>query len=256
MVETQEKIWVSGSPRLWFRHKSGARQCPGCHHPITERLIAEVVDEMGLENDIVLVTGIGCTSRAAGMFKFDAVLSAHGRPPDVATAIKRTLDGEPIVLTLQGDGDCISIGAGPFFNAVARAEKITVIMANNGNYGTTGGQMAPTTLLGQVTSTTPEGRTPHFGYPMHVPEMIAPLKGVAYAARGSVHTPANYQRTKKYLKTALQKQIDKVGFSFLEILSACPPDWHLNPVDSLKWIEDRMIPEFPLGEFKNVDKIE
>lgn len=256
MDETSEKVWVSGSPRLWFRHASGARQCPGCHHPITERAIAEVVDEMGLENDIVLVTGIGCTSRAVGMFKFDGVLSAHGRPPDVASAIKRTLDGEPIVLTLQGDGDCISIGAGPFFNAVARAEKITVIMANNGNYGTTGGQMAPTTLLGQVTSTTPSGRTPDFGYPMHIPEMIAPLKGVAYAARGSVHTAANYARTKKYLKTALQKQVDKVGFSFLEILSACPPDWHKTPLEALKWIEERMIPEYPLGEFKNVDKIE
>jgi len=174
----------------------------------------------------------------------------------VATAIKRVLRDEPIVFTVQGDGDCVAIGAGSLFNAVARAERISVFMVNNANFGTTGGQLAPTTLMGQVTTTTPRGRTPAEGYPVHVPEVLVNFKGVAYAARGAVHTPANYQRTKRYLKTAFQKQIDGVGFSFVEILAACPPDWHMTPVESLRFIEEKMIPEFPLGEFKNVDRID
>ncbi|MFQ5827515.1 MAG: thiamine pyrophosphate-dependent enzyme [Dehalococcoidia bacterium] len=239
-----------------MRHPGGARQCPGCHHPIIERLIAEVVEEMGIEGRAVIVAGIGCGARIFPMMNFDGIVTAHGRPPDVATAIKRTLKGRPIVFTYQGDGDAIAIGAGSLINAAARAEKITIIMVNNINYGTTGGQMAPTTLLGQVTSTTPEGRDESTGYPMHVPELLATIKGVAYTARSSVHTPANYQRTKRYLKTALQKQMDNVGLSFLEVLSACPPDWRLTPVECLGFIEEKMIPEYPLGEFKNVESID
>jgi 2-oxoglutarate ferredoxin oxidoreductase subunit beta len=183
-------------------------------------------------------------------------MAAHGRPPDVATAIKRALRGRPIVITLQGDGDCIAIGAEALISAASRGEKITIIMVNNANYGTTGGQMAPTTLLGQITTTTPQGRDTSSGFPIHVPEFLTSFKGVAYAARGSVHTPANYQRTKKYLKSAIKKQIDKVGLGFVEILAACPPDWHLSPVDSLKFIEEKMLPEFPLGEFKNIERVD
>ncbi len=253
MAVAAEKAWVSGTPKLWMRHPGGARQCPGCHHPIIERLIAEVVEEMGIEDRMVIVAGIGCGARIFPMMNFDGLVAAHGRPPDVATAIKRSLKGRPIVATYQGDGDAISIGAGPLINAAARADKITIIMVNNINYGTTGGQMAPTSLLGQVTSTTPEGRDPSTGYPMHVPELLATIKGVAYTARTSVHTPANYQRTKKYLKAALQKQMDNTGFSLLEILSACPPDWRLNPIECLNFIQEKLIPEYPLGEYKNVD---
>ena len=150
-----------------------------------------------------------------------------------------------------------AIGLGYLVNAAARGEKLTVFMINNANYGTTGGQMAPTTITGQITTTTPEGRDPKaHGYPLHVPELLASMKGVAYCARGALNNPANYQRTKRYMKMALQKQIDDIGFSFVDILSACPPDWHLTPVESLRWIEEKMIPEFPLGEFKNVDRIE
>ncbi|MEK7847562.1 MAG: thiamine pyrophosphate-dependent enzyme [Chloroflexota bacterium] len=254
--EKEGRTWVSGTPPLWVRHPAGSRHCPGCHHPIIERLIADVVGEMGVEDDAVLVTGVGCSTRAFVVLDMDGISTAHGRAPDVGTAIKRSLHGRPIVITLQGDGDCIAIGAGSLLAAVGRAERITVIMANNANYGTTGGQMAPTTLMGQVTSTTPGGRDASTGYPMHVPELLATLKGCVYAARGSVHTPANYQRTKKYLRIAVQKQIDNVGFSFVEIISACPPDWRLTPVESLRFIEERMVPEFPLGEFKNVGGIE
>jgi 2-oxoglutarate ferredoxin oxidoreductase subunit beta len=254
--EVEGRTWVSGTPRLWVRHPGGARQCPGCHHPIIERLIAETVDELGVEDDTVLVTGVGCSTRAFAVLDMDGIFTPHGRAPDAGTAIKRALHGRPVVITLQGDGDCIAIGAGSLLSAVGRAERLTIIMVNNGNYGTTGGQMAPTTLHGQVTTTTPRGRDDSTGYPMHAPELLATLKGCVYAARGAVHTPANYQRTRKYLKTAVQKQIDNVGFSFVEILSACPPDWRLTPVESLRWIEEHMIPEFPLGEFKNLEHIE
>ena len=249
------KTWVSGTPRLWVRHPVGGRHCTGCHHPLIERLIAETIEELGLEEDAILVVGVGCSVRAIAVLDIDNIYAPHGRPPDVATAIKRSLGGRPLVLTLQGDGDCIAIGAESLISAAARAEKITIIMINNANYGTTGGQMAPTTLLGQVTTTTPEGRDVSTGFPIHAPEFLADFKGVAYSARGTVHTPANYQRTKKYLKTALKKQVNKVGLSFLEIISACPVDWHLSPVDSLKFIEDKMLAEYPLGEFKNVEGV-
>ena len=184
-------------------------------------------------------------------------MAAHGRCPDAATGIKRIYHGRPIVFTIQGDGDCIAIGTESLIHSGARSEKITVIMVNNGNYGTTGGQLAPTTVTGQVTTTTPEGRDPNRdGYPIHAAELVAQIKGTVYSARGAVNTPANFQRTEKYVKTAFQKQIDNVGFSFVEILSACPAGWRKTPLESLKWIEERMIPEFPLGEFKNIDRIE
>ncbi len=252
-----EKEWVSGTPRLWVRHQSGALpHCPGCHHPLIERLVCEVIEEMGIAGDSIAVAGVGCNHRFHFRVNVDGINTAHGRAPDVATGIKHAHFGRPIVFTIEGDGDCIAIGAGPLINAAGRADKITVLMANNCGYGTTGGQLAPTTLMGQVTSTTPDGRNPSSGYPMHVPELLAMIKGVAYAARGAVNTPANYQHTKRYLKAAFQKQIDGVGFGFLEILSACPTDWHLTPLESLQWIEERMIPEFTLGEFKNVERIE
>jgi 2-oxoglutarate ferredoxin oxidoreductase subunit beta len=172
----------------------------------------------------------------------------------VATAVKR-LFPDRLVLTVQGDGDCISIGAEPLIAAASRAEKITVIMLNNGGYALTGGQLAPTTLLDQVTTTTPEGRHEEHGHPVHVPELLATMKGVVYCARGTVHTPKNYARTKGYLKTAFRKQMNGEGFTFVEILSACPTYWKLSPLECLERIGDSVVPEFPLGEIKRDEPI-
>lgn len=248
---------IVSEPKLRLHHPRGMTRCPGCQIPTVERIICEIIEELGIEKETIMVCGIGCaSSREAVMIDIDAIVSCHGRPPDVATGIKRALHGKPIVFTLQGDGDCISIGAGSLIGAMARAEKITVIMVNNAVFGTTGGQWAPTTLLGQKTTTTPGGRDPSTGYPFHAAEMVAGIKGVAYSARGSLHNSANYERTKKYLKDAFQKQISNIGFSFTEILSACPIRWHLSPLQSLEWVEREMIAEFPLGEFKNVNSVD
>ncbi|MDY6835135.1 MAG: thiamine pyrophosphate-dependent enzyme [Chloroflexota bacterium] len=249
------RVLVSGTPTQWVRRPGGNIQCAGCHHPSVERLICEVVEELEIADKTIAISGVGCSTRFTVPVDLDGLVTAHGRAPDAATGIKR-VHPDAMVFTVQGDGDCIAIGAGPLIGAVSRAERITVIMVNNANFGTTGGQMAPTSLMGQVTETTPQGRSASTGYPMHVPELLATVKGVAYCARCTVHTPANYQRTKKYVKSAFQKQLDNVGFSFVEILAACPPNWRMSPIQCLKWIEETMIPEFPLGEFKNVDKIE
>jgi 2-oxoglutarate ferredoxin oxidoreductase subunit beta len=221
-----------------------------------ERVICEVISEMGIEGNVICVTGIGCSALANFLFDFDSLKVAHGRPVDVATGVKRALHGRPIVFTLQGDGDCIGLGGGALISAASRAERITVLMANNAVYGQTAGQMAPTTLLSQVTTTTPLGRDPEIqGYPIHAAELVASIKGTVYSARMAVNTPANYQRTKKSLKVAFQKQRDNLGFTFLEILEACPTLWRMSPLESVQWLENEMMAEFPLGEFKNVDKI-
>ena len=246
-----EKVLVSGRPRLWADLPGRWLYCPGCQHPLVERLLAEVIDELGIEGEVIGVAGVGCHARLLVPIDIDGVQALHGRAIDVATGIKRALRKRPIVFTVQGDGDCGSIGAGALMAAVTRAEGITVIMLNNTNYGTTGGQMGPTTLLGQVTTTTPEGREPAaHGYPIHLPELLATVRGAAYAARGALTSPGNYQRTKRYLKTAFQKQRDGAGLSFVEIIVACPVNWRLTPVEAIKRIEEQVIPEFPLGEFK------
>ena len=231
--------------------------CPGCGQAVASKAIMEVLEEMRIEGDVVAIIGVGCAGTTFHSAKIDVTMAAHGVAPALATGIKQALFDDVIVFTLQGDGDCAAIGAGYLINAAARADKITVFMFNNANYGTTGGQMAPTTLLNQKTTTTPTGRDAStYGYPMHVPEMLTTIKGVAYSARGAISSPTNYQRVKKLIKTAFQKQIDKVGFSFVEILVACPVNWHMTPVEALGWIEEEMIAEFPLGEFKNIARIE
>jgi len=231
--------------------------CPGCGHGLVGKILLEVIEDMGIADRVVAVGGIGCHAMAIMMTKMDRTVGAHGTAPATATGIKQALYDDAIVITVQGDGDCAAIGAGYLVNAAARAERITVFMLNNANYGTTGGQMAPTTLVGQVTPTTPEGRDAKIcGYPLHVPEMLATIKGVAYSARSAVSSPANFQRTKRYIKTAFQKQIDDVGFSFVEVLDPCPINWHMTPVDALEWMEEKQIAEYPLGEFKNVDRID
>ena len=231
--------------------------CPGCGQATASKAIMEVLEELGIEGEAVGIIGVGCAGTTFHSAKIDVTMAAHGVSPALATGIKQALFDDVIVFTLQGDGDCAAIGAGYLVNAAARADKVTVFMFNNANYGTTGGQMAPTTLLDQITTTTPTGRdgSTH-GYPLHIPEMLATIKGVAYSARGAISSPANYQRAKRFIKTAFQKQIDEVGFSFVEILVACPVNWHMTPVEAVGWIEDKMIAEFPLGEFKNVARIE
>lgn len=243
---------VGGLERSYWLPLQG---CPGCQHPIIARLIGEVLEEMNLDGSAIIVVGVGCAACVAGL-NFDAVLGSHGGAPDIATAIKR-LCPENFVLTMQGDGDCIAIGAGPLIAAMARGENITIIMANNANYGTTGGQLAPTTIMGQITSTTPNGRNQETeGFPIHTAELAATFQGVCYSARGALNTMANYQRTRKFLKKAFQKQLDQEGFSFVEVLSACPPNWHMTPLESLDWITNEMLREFPVGEFKNAKRAE
>ncbi|MBM3132494.1 MAG: hypothetical protein FJZ95_05615 [Chloroflexi bacterium] len=245
--EAATKVRVTGLKRSFFVPLIG---CPGCQHPILARTIGEVLEEMEMDGKAIVVTGIGCAAGIATL-NLDTVLGSHGGAPDTATGIKR-LRPECMVVTMQGDGDCIAIGAGSFIGAMTRGENITIVMSNNTNYGTTGGQLAPTTLIGQKTATSPDGRNPlKEGYPVHVAELAATFRGVAFSARGALNTAANYQRTKKYIRTAFEKQIEGAGLSFVEVLSACPPNWHMTPVECLDWIAAKMIPEFPLGEFKN-----
>lgn len=254
MIEMKER--VAGTPNLWRWHLFGAGWCPGCHYPIIQRLVGEVLEELDIGGDTIGIGGGGCGFMFFLSLDVDSALPAHGRGQDVATAIKR-LHPDRFVVSIGGDGDIAAIGTECNIQAAARGERITVLMVNNGGYAMTRGQMAPTTLLGQVTTTTPEGREPRLhGYPIDVPKLLLSLRGVVYCARGAVNSPANYQRTKKYIKTAFQKQIDDVGYSFVEILSACPTEWHLTPVESLGWIEKTMVPAFPVGEFKNLDRIE
>jgi len=255
-VKVVTKQRVAGRPKLLVPQTAGFVYCAGCHEPLAARAIAEVLEEMGMGDRTVGVFDIGCDSFLLGLLDIDAVLTPHGRPPDMATAVKRSCP-DNMVFTVQGDGGLLSIGADPLLGALTRAEKITIIMLNNAVYGTTGGQMSPTSLVGQETTTTPQGRDmAQTGFPAHAAEMIATFRGVAYSARGAFNNPYNYERTREYIKTAFQKQMNKVGLSFVEILCACPANWRLSPADSLKWIEEKMIPEFPLGEFKNVAKIE
>jgi 2-oxoglutarate ferredoxin oxidoreductase subunit beta len=250
-----ERTLTAGKPRLWNRDIGRFPYCPGCQTPILERLLSEAIDELGIEHNTIGVTGVGCHARVCVPIDIDAVQSIHGRAIDVATGIKRALDGTPIVFTVQGDGDCSSIGGGALLGACSRCEKITIIMLNNNNYGTTGGQMAPTTLMGQVTTTTPEGRTPEYGYPLQIPEFLAHMKSVCYAARGALTTFAQYQRTKRYIKKALSKQMNNIGLSFVEVLVACPTNWRMTPRQAIKWIQNEVIPEFPLREYKDVNEL-
>lgn len=244
------KVLAYGKKDLWIR-TAVPLHCPGCHHSLGMKAIADVLEEMGLVGETIAVWGVGCCAMGMAEVNLDTISTAHGRALDVATGIKRVLRGKPLVFAVMGDGDCVAIGAEALFNAAARGEKVTGIMMNNATYGTTGGQMAPTTILGQVTTTTPQGReAASSGYPVHVPEMLVPWQGVAYAARGSAHTPAAFQQLKRFLRKAFEKQMAGEGFTFVEMISACPSDWHMTPVQCLDFIQDKMLAEYPLGEFK------
>ncbi|GAW92357.1 thiamine pyrophosphate-dependent enzyme [Calderihabitans maritimus] len=224
--------------------------CPGCTHGIIHRLVAEVIDELEIRERTVGIASVGCSVLAYNYFNVDMIQAAHGRAPAVATGVKRVLP-ESVVFTYQGDGDLASIGIAEAIHAAARGERVTVIFVNNTCYGMTGGQMAPTTLVGQVTTTSPRGREAmHSGYPVRVPEMLATLQGAAYLSRVSVHNPVQVKRAKEAVKRAFITQLKGLGFSLVEVLSTCPTNWGLSPVEALKWLEENMIPQFPLGELK------
>ena len=224
--------------------------CPGCGHGIAHRLIAEAVDELGIRESVIGVTPIGCAVIAYDYWDFDCCEAAHGRALAVATAIKRVRP-QNIVFTYQGDGDLAAIGTNETIHAANRGENVTVVFINNAVYGMTGGQMAPTTLLGQKTATTPKGRDEKYqGFPLKISELLAQLKGVKYVERVSLHTPPEVGKAKRALKQAFGNQINNVGFSLVEILSPCPTYWGLSPTASLDWIRDTMSKEFPLGRIK------
>ncbi|WP_066689190.1 thiamine pyrophosphate-dependent enzyme [Christensenella intestinihominis] len=224
--------------------------CPGCTHGIIHRLVAECIEEMGLQDKAVGIAPVGCAVFAYNYFDCDMMEAAHGRAPAVATGIKRTCPDD-LVFTYQGDGDLASIGTAEIVHAAARGEKITAIFVNNAIYGMTGGQMAPTTLVGQVTTTSPYGRNPETqGMPVRMSEMLGTLDGAYYIERTSVHDVPNIVKTKKAIKKAFEYQMEGKGFSMVEILSTCPTNWGLNPVEALKWLEENMIPHYPLGVTK------
>lgn len=225
--------------------------CPGCTHGIIHKLVAEVIDELQCEGDTVGVAPVGCAVMAYNYFKCDMVEAPHGRAPAVATGLKRSLPNN-VIFTYQGDGDLAAIGTAETVHAATRGENITIIFVNNCIYGMTGGQMAPTTLPGQVTQTTPYGRdVAAAGYPIRMSEMLATLDGTAYAERVSVDSVPNIRKAKAAIKKAFQTQVDKKGFSIVEVLSTCPTNWGLTPVEALGWVRDNMIPYYPLGVYKD-----
>ncbi len=224
--------------------------CPGCTHGVAHRLVAEVLEEMDLQEITIGVASVGCSVFAYNYFDCDFVEAAHGRAPAMATGIKRVLP-DRIVFTYQGDGDLASIGMAEIVHATARGENITVIFINNANYGMTGGQMAPTTLPGQKTTSTPTGRDiEQSGFPIRTAEMLATLDGAGYIVRRSLHDPKNIRKAKKSIRLAFETQQRGLGFSLVELLSTCPTNWGMNPIEALHWIEERMIPVFPLEDFK------
>jgi len=225
--------------------------CPGCTHGIVHRLVAEVLDELGVTEKTVGVAPVGCAVFAYNYFNCDMVEAAHGRAPAVATGIKRALP-ENVVFTYQGDGDLAAIGTAETVHAATRGENITVIFINNAIYGMTGGQMAPTSLPGQVTQTTPYGRDVNYaGYPVRVCEMLSTLDGVALAQRVAVDCVQNVNIAKKAIKKAFQNQIEGKGYSIVEVLSSCPTNWGLSPNEALEWLRANMMPYYPLGVYKD-----
>ncbi|NSW83446.1 MAG: MFS transporter [Syntrophothermus sp.] len=228
--------------------------CPGCNHGIAHRLVAEVIEEMGLQNKTVGVGSVGCGVFSYEYFNFDGVGPSHGRAPAVATGVKRVLP-DRLVFTYQGDGDLAAIGTTEMVHSAVRGENITIIFINNTLYGMTGGQMAPTTLMGQVTTTTPTGRGRQQGFPFRVCEMLATAEGAAYIARVALYNPVQVNRAKKAIRRAFETQMAGLGFSLVEVLSACPTNWGLTPLEALKFVEEKMVPVYPLGEFKVPEEV-
>ena len=231
--------------------------CPGCTHGIIHRLVAEAIDELGIQGRTIGVASVGCSVMAYDYFDVDFVQAPHGRAPAVATGVKRSDPENNIVFTYQGDGDLAAIGTAETVHSAARGENITVIFVNNAIYGMTGGQMAPTTLPGQVTQTSPYGRdTSMVGFPVKVCEMLSQVDGATYLERVAVNNVKNIKAAKAAIKKAFQYQIEGKGFTLIEVLSTCPTNWGMTPVASLKWLEENMMPYYPLGVYKDKYKEE
>jgi 2-oxoglutarate/2-oxoacid ferredoxin oxidoreductase subunit beta len=227
------------------------RYCPGCGHSLIHRLIAECIDSLGIREKVIGIAPVGCAVFAYDYFNFDILEVAHGRPPAAATGLKRAIP-DRIIFSYQGDGDLAAIGTAEIIHAANRGENISVFFINNATYGMTGGQMAPTTLPGQKTSTTPSGRnSKKDGYPLRVSELLSTIEGASFIARTALDSYKNLIITKKAIEKSFRYQIEDKGFSLVEILSPCPVDWKLSPLDSLKWIKKEMISVFPLGTFRD-----
>ena len=225
--------------------------CPGCTHGIIHRLVAEAIDELGIQGKTVGIAPVGCSVMAYDYFDIDMVQAAHGRAPAVATGVKRA-NPDNIVFTYQGDGDLAAIGTAETVHSAARGENITIIFVNNAIYGMTGGQMAPTTLPGQVTQTSPYGRdTQSVGFPLKVCELLSNVDGATYLERVAVNNVKNVKAAKKAIKKAFQYQVEGKGFSLIEVVSTCPTNWGMTPQNALKWLEENMIPYYPLGVYKD-----
>lgn len=227
------------------------RYCPGCGHSLIHRLIAECIDALKIREKVIGIAPVGCAVFAYDYFNFDILEAAHGRPPAVATALKRVMP-DRVIFSYQGDGDLAAIGTSEIIHAAARGENFSVFFVNNATYGMTGGQMAPTTLLGQITTTTPSGRNAGTdGSPLRIAELLSTIKGVSFAQRVSLDSNRNLAITKNAIEKAFRYQLDEKGFSFVEILSPCPTDWGLSPKASMEWIRKAMISTYPLGVFKD-----
>jgi len=225
--------------------------CPGCTHGIIHRLVAEAIDELGIVGRTIGVASVGCSVFTYNYFNCDMVQAAHGRAPAVATGVKRS-DANNIVFTYQGDGDLAAIGTAETVHSAARGENITVIFVNNAIYGMTGGQMAPTTLPGQITQTSPYGRdTSHVGFPVKVCEMLSQIDGATYLERVAVNNVKNIKAAKAAIKKAFQNQVEGKGFSLVEVLSTCPTNWGMAPDKAIGWLEENMLPYYPLGVYKD-----
>lgn len=234
-------------------HSLKSRQthyCPGCTHGNVHKLVAEVIDELAIEGKCVGISSVGCTYNSYDYFNFDMIQAPHGRAPAVATGVKRSFP-DRFVFTYQGDGDLAAIGMAEIIHAAARSEKISTVFVNNAIYGMTAGQMAPTTLLNQVTQTTPYGRDANeHGYPIKVSELLSKVDGAVYIERVSMHDVNNVIKAKKAIKKSFEIQLLGLGFSMVEILSTCPTNWGMSPIEALKWLKSDMIPVYPLGVFK------
>lgn len=250
IIKPENKVY--SRPRLMTENTM--HYCPGCSHGVVHKLVAEVVDELGLEDKTIGVAPVGCAVFAYNYIDIDWIEAAHGRAPAIATAVKR-LQPDKMVFTYQGDGDLAAIGTCESIHAANRGENIVIIFINNGIYGMTGGQMAPTTLEGMKTSTTPYGRRVDLnGYPLKISPIFAMLDGTCYVTRQSVHTPANVRKAKAALKQAFVNSMEGRGTSVVEIVSTCNSGWKMSPVDSNKWMEENMLAQYPLGDIKNTVK--
>jgi 2-oxoglutarate ferredoxin oxidoreductase subunit beta len=249
VAKTAENL-VWAKPRLIKNNVM--HYCPGCSHGVVHKLVAEVIEEMGMERKTIAVSPVGCSVLAYNYIDVDWVEAAHGRACAVATGVKR-VNPEKLVFTYQGDGDLASIGIGETIHACNRGENIAVIYINNAIYGMTGGQMSPTTLVGQKTSTTPYGRDVKLhGFPFKVADMVKGLEGVCYVTRQAVHTPAAVRKAKKAIRKAFENSMEGKGLSFVEFVATCNSGWKQTPVEANKWMEENMFPMYPLGDIKDL----